>query len=153
MFQLNPLENPNAWWQHLLMLAVSALLGYIIGYRKSEIEAAENELALLDAKLDDCLKSKIVMKTTVTPQAWVYDDLKKIEGIGEKIETLLHNSGIRTFADLSMTDPDHILEILKSAGPRFQMHNPSTWPKQAELAHTGQWEKLKAWQEVLNKGI
>ena len=51
----NPLGLSDAWWQHILMLVVAAILGYIIGYRsrKSEIEGLETELAGVDTSLDD----------------------------------------------------------------------------------------------------
>jgi len=32
MLTLNPLENPDALWQHITMILVSVVIGYIIGY-------------------------------------------------------------------------------------------------------------------------
>lgn len=167
MYQhFNPWENPSAWWQHLLMLVVAGILGYIIGYisRKNQLAALEAQLASLDTDLDDCLRSK---KTNVAstkqrevaaaiptpaPAPLVPDDLKVVEGIGPKIEELLHNEGILTFGQLAATAPERISEILRAAGPRFQIHDPTTWPQQAALARDGKWEDLKAWQDALNKG-
>jgi chromosome segregation ATPase len=80
------------------------------------------------------------------------DDLKKIEGIGPKIEGLLHADGIFTFEQLSKTDPAVIKEILHKAGPRYQMHNPATWPEQSGMCWRGEWAKLKEYQEFLNGG-
>ncbi|MBO9636776.1 hypothetical protein [Siphonobacter aquaeclarae] len=80
------------------------------------------------------------------------DDLKIIEGIGPKIEQLLNNEGIKTFATLASTPPSRITEILQAAGPRYQIHDPGTWPDQARLAADGKWEELKIWQDELNKG-
>jgi len=80
------------------------------------------------------------------------DDLKKIEGIGPKIEELLHNAGIITFADLSKAEVEAIKEILNAAGSRYQMHDPASWPMQAEMAANGEWEKLKEWQENAKGG-
>ncbi len=59
----NPHLLTDAWWQHLLMLVVSGILGYIIGYRsrKSEIEGLEVELANLGTAVDDCERSKKVV--------------------------------------------------------------------------------------------
>jgi large subunit ribosomal protein L27 len=84
--------------------------------------------------------------------AKVGDDLKKIEGIGPKIEELLKAEGIETFAQLSETTTERIQEILDAAGSRFSTHNPSTWAKQAEMAAAGNWDELKAWQDALNGG-
>jgi small subunit ribosomal protein S1 len=80
------------------------------------------------------------------------DDLKKIEGIGPKIEELLHNASIVTFADLSKAEPSAIKDILNAAGSRYQMHDPSSWPMQAEMAANGEWDKLKEWQDNAKGG-
>jgi large subunit ribosomal protein L27 len=80
------------------------------------------------------------------------DDLKKIEGIGPKIEELLHAGGITTFAELAAAPTELVQTILDAAGPRYAIHNPSTWGKQAELAAAGKWDELKAWQDELDGG-
>lgn len=80
------------------------------------------------------------------------DDLKIVEGIGPKIEELCHKAGIYTFAELAATEPSKLKSILEEAGPRFQMHDPSTWPSQSALARDGKWDELKQWQDELNKG-
>ncbi|MFK8103361.1 MAG: 30S ribosomal protein S16 [Saprospiraceae bacterium] len=80
------------------------------------------------------------------------DDLKMIEGIGPKIEELLHNADIKTFAQLSTTEADAIKKILSDAGGRFSTHDPTTWPQQAKMAADGEWDKLKVWQDELDGG-
>lgn len=80
------------------------------------------------------------------------NDLKFVEGIGPKIEELLHNAGITTWAQLGATEPATIQQILDDAGSKFAMHDPATWPKQAQLAADGQWEELEAYQEHLKGG-
>lgn len=80
------------------------------------------------------------------------DDLKKIEGIGPKIAELLNEGGINTFAELAATAVERIQEILDAAGPRYRVHNPTTWPQQSALAAEGKWDELKAWQDELNGG-
>ena len=86
---------------------------------------------------------------TVTPQAAsAKDDLKKIEGIGPKIEELFNNAGIHTFAELAAADVEHLKEILHAAGPRYTIHNPASWSHQSEMAAAGQWAELKIWQDA-----
>ena len=86
---------------------------------------------------------------TVTPQAVsAKDDLKKIEGIGPKIEELFNNAGIHTFAELAAADVEHLKEILHAAGPRYTIHNPASWSHQSEMAAAGQWAELKIWQDA-----
>lgn len=63
------------------------------------------------------------------------DNLTKIKGIGPKIQSLLNAKGINTFKGLASAKKSTLDAILVEAGPRFQMHDPSTWMKQAkELA-------------------
>ncbi len=86
------------------------------------------------------------------PKGMKRDDLKVVEGIGPKIEKLLHAENITTWALLSATDPARIKDILLAAGPRYRIHDPSTWPQQADLAHHGKWEELDALQDKLKGG-
>ena len=81
------------------------------------------------------------------------DDLKIIEGIGNKIEELLNKEGIHTFEQMAETSVIRIGGILKKAGPRFQLHDPSSWPRQAELAKDGKWEELQQLKNNLISGI
>ena len=80
------------------------------------------------------------------------DDFKKIEGVGPKIEALLHNAAIKTYVELSEVSVDKIKEILTEAGSRYKMHDPTTWPDQAKMAAAGEWDKLKEWQDSLQGG-
>jgi predicted flap endonuclease-1-like 5' DNA nuclease len=80
------------------------------------------------------------------------DDLKKIEGIGPKIEELIKNGGIKTWAALSNTDPSVIQGFLDAAGPRYKMHSPQSWPLQAGMAARGEWEALEKWQDEHDHG-
>lgn len=91
-------------------------------------------------------------KKTEAPKAAKADDLRKVEGIGPKIAELFHEAGINSFAELASTSADKLKGILEAAGPHFATHDPSTWPKQAELAAAGKWDELKAWQDELNGG-
>ena len=89
---------------------------------------------------------------TFAGKKWKWDDLKIVEGIGPKIEELLHNAGIKTWEALSETSIDHIKEILDAAGPSYQIHDPGTWAAQAGLAAEGKWDELKKWQDELDAG-
>lgn len=80
------------------------------------------------------------------------DDLKMIEGIGPKIEELLHEGGIKTWADLAGAPLDQVQAILDAAGPRYRIHDPATWAKQAQLAADGQWAELEDYQGRLQGG-
>jgi predicted flap endonuclease-1-like 5' DNA nuclease len=78
------------------------------------------------------------------------DDLKKLEGIGEKVETLLKENGIETYAQLSAADVDRLVEILAAAD--YQYMDPASWPEQAALAAAGDWDALQKLQDELTAG-
>ena len=103
------------------------------------------------AKLEPKGESKIVERREVT-EIRQPDDLKKVEGIGPKIEGLLNKAGILTWKQLSQTEIADIKAILEAAGKRYQMHDPTTWPQQAGMAADGEWEALKKWQDELDGG-
>ena len=80
------------------------------------------------------------------------DDLTTIEGIGPKIGQLLNGAGIYSFQALSEANVDFLKGVLTAAGPKFKMHEPTTWPKQAELAANEKWQELEEYQDFLQGG-
>jgi predicted flap endonuclease-1-like 5' DNA nuclease len=74
------------------------------------------------------------------------DDLKIVEGIGPKIEGLFHDAGIKTWKDLAGTSANKCQEVLNAGGKRYRIHDPASWPMQAQMAHLGEWKKLAKWQ-------
>ena len=58
--------------------------------------------------------------------------LTDINGIGPKIAGLLNAAGINEIKDLAEAEMKTLEGVLDAAGPRFQMHDPSTWVKQAK---------------------
>lgn len=80
------------------------------------------------------------------------DDLKRIEGIGPKIEGILLENGIKTFTELSNANVAFIQTLLESAGPRFRKLDPTTWVEQAVLAAKGDWSQLQKWQDEQKAG-
>ncbi len=80
------------------------------------------------------------------------DDLKIIEGIGERIEFFLNENGIFTWTQLSRTSEEKLKDILLIyGGPSYKIHNPSSWPKQADLAAQRKWDELNALKENIRK--
>ncbi|HUN04498.1 MAG TPA: DUF4332 domain-containing protein [Niabella sp.] len=91
-------------------------------------------------------------KKAVKAEAPAADDLTKIEGIGPKISQLLKAEGIQSFKELSKATTKNLKAILEAAGSKFQVHDPSTWAKQAKLAAAEKWEKLLDLQAELKGG-
>jgi predicted flap endonuclease-1-like 5' DNA nuclease len=131
---------------------------------------AENSLSSLQTKYNELSLSNIAPKApaevpipeVLTPvvmaasgtagETTKKDDLKKIEGIGPKIEELLNTDGIMSYDQLIAANVDRIKGILIAAGPNYAVHDPSTWAEQAALANAGQWESLKHLQEDFKGG-
>jgi large subunit ribosomal protein L27 len=119
----------------------------------------ENGAAVMTAPA----QKKTVAKETVAPAketkaqsataAPKMDQLTKIEGIGPKIAEKLNGAGIHTFKDLANSEVSRLEEILAAAGSRYSMHNPGTWPMQADLAAQGKWDELKDLQDKLDGGV
>lgn len=138
----------------------------LIAERQAELEACRNKSASINSEIVAKTKSasiaaEVIVPSTIAVAAPIvntitettrFDDLKIVEGIGPKIEELLHNAGIKTYAQLANSSVESISAILQAAGPRYQMHNPGTWGQQAGLANNGQWTELKILQDDLNKG-
>lgn len=116
---------------------------------KAKAPVAAPEVTEVAAEVEAAAEKKAAPKKEKAPKL---DDLKIIEGVGPKIETLLKDGGINTWAELAAASVDRLKEILDAAGPRYQIHDPSTWPAQAKFAAEGKWEELKDYQEMLMGG-
>lgn len=79
------------------------------------------------------------------------DDLRKIEGIGPKINLILQGAGIRTFRDLANSTAEQLRAILNEANISA-INDPTTWPEQAALAADGKWDQLAKLQDNLDGG-
>ncbi|RRQ49443.1 30S ribosomal protein S2 [Maribacter algicola] len=81
------------------------------------------------------------------------DDLTKIEGVGPKAAEALANAGLDTFAKVASVDSDEMKEILTEASSRMAHLDPTSWPKQAQMAADGKWDELKEWQDSVKGGV
>lgn len=112
----------------------------------------------IDETLDNVAAEEVVIEDKPTKKALKIktkdgaDDLKVIEGIGPKIEELLHAKSIVSFEQLAGTAPEAIKEILEEAGSKFAMHDPTTWPQQAQLLHEGKFEEFQQLCDALDGG-
>ncbi|MCL4248798.1 MAG: 50S ribosomal protein L27 [Anaerolineae bacterium] len=80
------------------------------------------------------------------------DDLKRIEGIGPKVEKTLNAAGITTFAQVAEMSADDLYRIVKVEGKVNIVGDAATWPKQAKLLAAGDEDGLKAYQDRLVGG-
>ncbi|WP_338875832.1 hypothetical protein WBJ53_09395 [Spirosoma sp. SC4-14] len=158
MFELNPLNLPDAQLQHLIMAVVTLILGFIIGYasRQRLIRQLEGDLASTEREVADCrqtpsepvLNDEEIILDRIRSRASILDfsrigygsiaeadDLKKIVGVGPFLERKLHATGIYTFrqiANFTAEDIDQVNDIIEFFPGRIQRDN---WVGQAtELA-------------------
>jgi len=80
------------------------------------------------------------------------DNLQIIEGIGPKMESVLHDAGIKNWSDLAGKSEADLRTILDSHGSKYKIINPSTWGQQAALADAGKWDELVLLQKQLDTG-
>lgn len=127
---------------------------FVHGVAKVDDSVKEDLEKAKKSKTKSKQKSKPKAKVKAKPKAVakvkvdsVKDDLKKVEGIGPKIQELLNNDGIWSFIQLSTSRVNRLKKILDNAGPRYRMHTPETWPEQAKMAAEGKWDELKIWQD------
>ena len=99
------------------------------------------------AVVPDLAAGKAALGTTVK-----LDDLKLIEGIGPKIEALIKADGLTTWRQLSKANVERLQGILDAAGPRYNIHNPGSWPTQAGLLADGKWVEFKTLTDNLTGG-
>ncbi|MCB0661176.1 MAG: hypothetical protein KDC24_00440 [Saprospiraceae bacterium] len=138
--------NDPSSWPRQAELAAAGNWDELIQYQKFLDAGRENTGDFEnDSKLEKMAMKMIGIKSGP-------DDLKMVEGIGPKIEQLLKDAGINNWSELASTPVEKIQEVLHDAGPRYQLANPSTWPKQAQLAAEGKWAELKEYQDYLQGG-
>ncbi len=80
------------------------------------------------------------------------DDLSVVEGIGPKISELIQASGVTTWWGLANADVGSLRATLEAGGPTFRIHDPGTWPMQAELLANGSWAEFKELTDRLDGG-
>ncbi len=96
-------------------------------------------------------EAPVVEETPVVEEAPVAEETPVVEEV-EVTEAPAATDDLKTFAKLSESSVDTIKGILEAAGSRYKMHDPTTWPQQAELAAKGEWDQLKALQDELQGG-
>jgi predicted flap endonuclease-1-like 5' DNA nuclease len=118
----------------------------------AEEEEVSIEVITKPAKAAKAEKGKKAIAKAEKSASTIPDDLTKVEGIGKKIAALLTAEKILTFKDLSKLSVKKLKGILETAGTKFQLHDPTSWPKQAKLAAAGKWEELEELQKELIGG-
>ncbi len=117
------------------------------GARKSVSSSRGTRKPSAKAAVLDLAAAKATLGVTVK-----LDDLKLIEGIGPKIETLFKADGITSWHELSRANVERLQGVLDAAGPRYKFNDPASWPRQAGLLATGKWAEFQTLTDKLKDG-
>ena len=135
----------------IIVGVICAVLGYLLGGILHKGKDNNNSSPGMYAKSKhssfDAVAAAAALRREVKE-----NDLKIIEGIGPKIEKLFNKHGIFTWKALGDCSVEKCQEILNEGGMAYELHNPGTWPDQADLAYLGKWEVLSVWQDILLGG-
>lgn len=112
------------------------IVGSTATWRKQAELAASGDFAALED-----LKGRI-------KSGYLYDDLTRIEGIGDKTKEALYDAKIRSYDELALASVEDIEAALDKAGVSSSRHI-DTWAKQAQFIVDGDLNGLAAFQEEL----
>jgi len=140
----------STWVWLIIIIAIILLVWWLIS-RNAQMEDTDIQIDYIEEskEVEMSLETE-TPKITEEPVPTKPDDLTILEGIGPKVNSLLHEAGIATFAQLASTDVSKLNEILNANS--LQMMDPTSWPKQAGLAALGKQDELHALQEKLKGG-
>ncbi|MFS4455918.1 30S ribosomal protein S2 [Maribacter sp. 2304DJ31-5] len=122
---------------------------------KKEAPKTEKTTPKEEVKAEDTAvtEEKAAPKKETKKEKTTGDDLTKIEGVGPKAAEALVNAGLETFTEIAKANADNMKEILTEASSRMAHLDPTSWPKQAQMAADGKWDELKEWQDNVKGGI
>ena len=93
--------------------------------------------------LDAMMAPDVVEGARILGRRVRLDDLAVVEGIGPKISEICRSAGIETWRQLADTEVGELRRMLDAAGPRYAVHRPDTWPRQAALLADGRWTEFQ----------
>ncbi|MFM2268783.1 MAG: hypothetical protein RL757_2224 [Bacteroidota bacterium] len=121
----------------------------------STLKSSQNGLSIAEKLVASSFSPQTDNEVLTTTSHSVYgspDNLTVIEGIGSKIGALLKENGVGTWHDLAATSITRLRDILETAGGGFKMHNPETWPEQAQLLVSNEFDKFRELTHSLRSG-
>lgn len=107
---------------------------HLLGLNESKAKKAKK---LQNKKQSVAQKAVAVVESTIEDLLPKKDDLKKVKGIGPKVEELLNKAGIHSYKELANTSVEKLQNILQAAGTRYQSMDPSSWIGLAKKAAAG----------------
>ena len=134
-------------WLVIIVIVIVLIIAWLLA--KSDILDGTVSYSAAEAPAEEVPAEVPTKETASSPT--VPDDLKRIEGIGPKLSSVLLEASVTTFAALAAKSPDELQGILDTAGVA-RISDPATWPEQAALAAEGKHDELAALQDALKGG-
>ncbi len=150
----NQTSGTPVWVIVLILLIIILLFWWGLTRNNIPAETAVDDHASDNDHTEDTHEAEVVRTETVPETAVTPpepDDLKKIEGIGPKISSILADNDIITFDQLANTTVDDLDRIVRQEAG-ITIANPTSWPAQAQLAAVGDWQALETLQDKLIAG-
>lgn len=155
LLEINPLATSIA--EIVILLVFFALVGYLAGrwITKGRFKELSQLVSERTAELEEC-RTKLQIPGNpyaVSEDVPVErDNLRKILGIGPRLEKLLNDANIFTFAQLAAASPATLSAIFSKATQSSAIDDSQTWITQAALARDGKWGELEILQDRLSDG-
>jgi len=137
------IHSPRTWQQQIQLCMDKNWQGLIDFQQKLYANKTDQDTINILTKIEKLVVKKLGFVNIEM------NDLKIIEGIGPKIESLLKIGQINNWEDLAEAPLERIEKILEDGGDRFKLARPASWSIQAEFALQHDWVKLKQYQEEI----
>lgn len=138
--------DPSSWPEQAGLAHAESWDELITLQKNLDSGRAQGATGETDSKVEKLLIKMGVLKR------WKENDLTAVEGVGPKISGLLRDGGYTTWRALANAEVSKLQDILDAAGKRYKLADPSSWPKQAEMAADGRWDDLQEYQDFLQGG-
>ena len=89
-------------------------------------------------------------ETSTYSNYFATSNLQIVEGVGPKLEVILKKAGYTSWANLASANYEDLKKMLSNAGPRYRIHDPKSWSRQAQLASENKWQELIDYQKYLS---
>ncbi|HTN13741.1 MAG TPA: hypothetical protein VL094_02925 [Sphingomonadaceae bacterium] len=146
------------WWLFVIALIIGIAVAWwiFVANRKTRVittradvleegaAPAQRNQALIDAPAASAAAGAMAEPEASPSPSRASDDLKRIKGVGPKLEKLLHSLGVTSFAEIagwSEADIDGIDAQLGTFAGRIRRDN---WPEQAKFLSAGDEAGFKA---------
>ena len=114
-------------WQIILCLLIAFLFGLLIGCWLRSIACKK--------KINEMQDKKVVTPASTAKKTNVTDDLKKIKGVGPKLEKMLNKNGIKNFKQVAELTSSEIEDLSTKLGSFKNRIIRDDWVSKARDLH------------------